>query len=98
MNVIINYEVVKSEQNFLFCEMWSWVLFLSGRDNGNLVFLLCFFPLLSTFLPQKTSGWRLFSAFLLSDELQVMDSSPLTVVVAPSPPLCAKKCPCGEKG
>lgn len=53
----------------------------------------CVFPLLSEFLPQKTRGWRLFSALLLPDELQVVDSSHLTMAVAPPLQMCVKNAP-----
>lgn len=33
--MVIKWGVVKSE-------MWCWVYFLSGQENDNLVFLLCF--------------------------------------------------------
>lgn len=84
--MVINYGVVKSEQNFLFCEMFGAGLCSCLGEKMAIWSFFCVFSLLSTFLPQKMSDWRLFSALLLWDELQVVDSSHLPMAVAPPLP------------
>lgn len=63
MNVVINYGVVKSEQNFLFCEMWCWDLFRVWARKWQFGLSFVFFLCSVYFYPKKQVVGGCFQLF-----------------------------------